>query len=66
MLKVGYEVTADQPCQIPVIGEFEAGETREVTADQEMHFERILGYKLQTGAWPTWVHLTTVLTEKED
>jgi len=66
MLRVGFEVTADQPCQIPVIGEFEAGETKVVDADRQLHFERILGYKLQKGVWPTWVHLTTVLTEEEN
>lgn len=65
-MKVGFEVTADQPCQIPVIGEFEAGETKQVTSDQETHFERVLGYRLPAGVWPTWVHLTAVLTEKED
>jgi hypothetical protein len=61
-----FEVTAERECQIPVIGEFEAGETKQITDDQLYLFPIHLGYPLAKANFASWVKLTAVLTEKED
>jgi hypothetical protein len=65
MLRVTFEVTAEHGCQIPVLGEFKAGETKTVTDDQIQLFPLHLGYSLAKANFPPWVHLSAVLTEKE-
>jgi len=62
---VRFEVTSQHPCQIPVIGEFTAGETKVLSPDQIELFEKIYGYKLGVAKFP--VHTTcTAILEYED
>ena len=63
--KVKYTVTSEHPCQIPVLGTFEAGETKEIDDNTVTSFETIFGYKLGSGKFPTWVSLTVALESEE-
>ena len=60
-LKVEYEVTSEHPCQIPVLGTFEAGETKEIDDLTLTQFEAIMGHKLGASRLPTWAKLTATL-----
>jgi len=66
-VKVQFEVTSDNPCQIPVIGEFEAGETK-VLSDYTIElFEKINGYKVGGAKFAPSVHFVVkVFDETEE
>ena len=46
---VTFVVTAEQPCQIPVLGEFTAGESKEISVEVPPQYLSIFDEK--TNAW---------------
>jgi hypothetical protein len=64
-LKLTYEVTSEQPCQIPVLGTFEAGETKVVDETLQHLFEANFGYKLGSARFPVSVRCTVSVKEEE-
>lgn len=65
-LRVRHEVTSEHPCQIPVLGVFEAGETKEVTPEQLYLFEQNMGYKLAAARFAPSITFTVHLEEVPD
>lgn len=63
-VKVQFEVTSEHPCQIPVLGEFAAGETKVIDDFTLEMFEKNYGYKLGSGQFPIWVTCKALLTEE--
>jgi hypothetical protein len=55
-VKVQFEVSSDNSCQIPVIGEFAPGETKVLTDYQVELFEKIYGYKIGKAKFAPSVH----------
>lgn len=45
------EVTSGTAGQIPVLGEFEAGETKVIDADTQIRFEATMGHKVAAGTY---------------
>jgi hypothetical protein len=66
MGKVVFEVTSDRPCQIPVIGEFEAGETKVLDDATVELFKINYGYPVGSGRFASWVTLTATLVKDEE
>jgi len=63
---IKYTVTASSSCQVPGIGEFAAGETKELTGDQMQLFEALLGYPPQKGLWSGAAKLTAELLPDDE
>lgn len=66
MTKVVFEVTSDRPCQIPVIGEFEAGETKVLDDATIQLFKDNYGYPVGAGKFANWITFTATLVAEED
>jgi len=50
-VRVQFEVTSEHPCQIPIIGEFAAGETKVIDDYTLELFEVNYGYKLGASSF---------------
>lgn len=50
-MKMQVEVTSGTAGQIPVLGEFEAGETKVIPPEMLQEFEAKMGFKLTSGAF---------------
>jgi hypothetical protein len=64
-VRVQIEVTSQHPCQIPVVGTFEAGETKIIDDVTLQLFEMNYGYKLGAGRFASWVDCTARLIYPE-
>lgn len=60
------QITSDQPCEIPVLGRFAAGETKLIDEDTQRLFELQFGYKVSAGNFPTWVKCETTFNEDDE
>jgi len=58
---IKYTVTAELPCQVPGVGTFAAGETKELTAEQMRQFEAVMGQPPQKMVWPNNMHFVAEL-----
>lgn len=63
MSKVVFEVTSDRPCQIPVIGEFEAGETKVLDDATVELFKVNYGYPVGAGRFASWISCVARIEE---
>jgi hypothetical protein len=50
-MRLQVEVTSGQAGQIPVLGEFAAGETKVIDAETLERFEACMGHKLAAGSF---------------
>jgi hypothetical protein len=50
-MRLQVEVTSGQAGQIPVLGEFEAGETKVIDEETLQRFEAVMGHKLAAGSF---------------
>lgn len=66
-MKLQVEVTSGTAGQIPVLGNFKAGETKVVTDEQLAEFEAKMGFKLVSGAFGGESRcVVTVLSNNEE
>lgn len=63
---VQFEVTSEHPCQIPVIGEFAAGETKVLDAATIELFEKNFGYPVGQARFTRSVTFTAKLINVPD
>lgn len=62
-LQTVHRITSEHPCFIPVIGTFEAGETKVVDEATLNKFEQESGIKLASGRFAPWVTLEVSLVD---
>jgi hypothetical protein len=63
MVKI--EVTSEHPCQIPVLGVFEAGETKVIDEATQKLFELHYGYPVLSGHYPKSVQCVATVESDE-
>jgi hypothetical protein len=65
-VQVKFRVTSERPCVVNVLGEFQAGETKEFSGDDLQLFQGMYGYPLARANFASWVTMECVVTEEND
>lgn len=65
-VKVVFEVTSEHPCDIPVLGTFEAGETKVVDDLTAEMFQLQYGHQVGASNFPAWVTCTARVETVQD
>jgi hypothetical protein len=63
---VKFRITSEQPCQIPGIGEFKAGETKYLDDVTLNHFNTLYGYPVGAGRCAPSVRCEAILLQDEE
>jgi hypothetical protein len=63
---VKFRITSEQPCQIPGIGEFKAGETKYLDDTTLHYFNALYGYPVGAGRYAPSVRCEAILLQDEE